>query len=649
MIKVSVSTKIHLPLVSVLILGLGIILAVAYFGIQRIESEVYDNDTKATLRYINQLMSKKLSTLSSASIALSENQTFKEALTKENRKLAFDTMQRIIKNYEKNSFDDAKIHIHTQDGVSFVRSWNIEQYGDNLLNFRSSIRNMLENKKPIETIEVGKNGATFRGIAPIFDEFKHIGSIEIMGDFSYLVKSAKVDIDSSILIALDSNESDISEIANNPKLKNLIIAQDLKLVDNEFLNDINSFTQFNLNDRVTTTDNYIVNIIPINDFGGKKIGYIIAGKKLYYVNQAIKSAESSMIYQIVIMAGIDIFVLLLLLLIINTVVKLPLTKLTSLTEELSSGDGDLTKRLALKSNDEIGDASNNVDEFIKKIQKIISDTKVLLKESRKASSDLYNGASEIENIASEQTKNVKLSQDLTAKVTDELDISEELAIKTNEDIVESNKVLNQMIKSMEIIIKQIDRYSQREMKLADEINSLTAQTVQIKDILGIIRDIADQTNLLALNAAIEAARAGEQGRGFAVVAENVRGLAEKTQKSLSEIDSNIKILVENVQNVSGSMNKNAESIHKLNSDAIKLVALVDETKKMTDNTIVLSKKSSEETVVIGHSVKTLFEQMSETMKTTVKNEEIAKELSQISYQLTVSFKILEQKLNEFKC
>ena len=105
-----------------------------------------------------------------------------------------------------------------------------------------------------------------------------------------------------------------------------------------------------------------------------------------------------------------------------------------------------------------------------------------------------------------------------------------------------------------------------QQSLADTLTTLTQNAKEANDILNIIGDIADQTNLLALNAAIEAARAGEHGRGFAVVAENIRELADKTSKSLSQIKATIGLIVNSIVDSSGKMSANAKEMHSLTSD-----------------------------------------------------------------------------------
>ena len=115
------------------------------------------------------------------------------------------------------------------------------------------------------------------------------------------------------------------------------------------------------------------------------------------------------------------------------------------------------------------------------------------------------------------------------------------ALKQNSSIVETSATIDQM----SIAINA----------LSSRTGEIVSQSQEIKSVISIIGDIADQTNLLALNAAIEAARAGEHGRGFAVVADEVRKLAEKTQKSLGEIDATINILVQSISDVGSDIDE----------------------------------------------------------------------------------------------
>ena len=333
---------------------------------------------------------------------------------------------------------------------------------------------------------------------------------------------------------------------------------------------------------------------------------------------------------------------------LKVVVGTPINELLLRAKDLASGDGDLTARVEIKSNDEIGEVGHNINLFIEQIQQTVVTSQRIAGGVDRTSGLLNENANELLSSAKIQSAQVQESFDLTQKVERELDISEELAIRTAEDNMASFEVLETMMTSLSKVVDSIMLSSQNEQEMSIKIGSVVTQTEQIKGVLGMIKDIADQTNLLALNAAIEAARAGEHGRGFAVVADEVRKLAERTQKSLSEIDVTIGVIVQGVMDLSENMHHNAENIEAITGSATELMDKASETKDRTYESISVSKKASHKAVEIARMTKVLMEKMSTTLAKSEDNERIAQELQKISSELSDASGSLEKDLSRFK-
>ncbi|MBE0494780.1 MAG: HAMP domain-containing protein [Campylobacterales bacterium] len=333
---------------------------------------------------------------------------------------------------------------------------------------------------------------------------------------------------------------------------------------------------------------------------------------------------------------------------LREIIGKPLKELLVRSSDLASGDGDLTARVVVKSEDEIGQVGQCVNVFIEKIHRTVTETQGVARSVGSTSALLNQNASGLLQSAKTQNAQVQESYELTQKVEQELDISEELAIKTAEDNMASYEVLSDMATSLEEVVNHIATSSAKEQEMAHKIGSVVTQTEQIKGVLGMIKDIADQTNLLALNAAIEAARAGEQGRGFAVVADEVRKLAERTQKSLAEIDVTIGVIVQGVMDLSDNMQHNAQQIESIATNANSVMDKASQTKDRTHGSITVSKKSSQKAVEIARMTKVLMEKMHATMQASQDNEHVAKALLEISKELNAVSATLEKDLSSFK-
>ncbi|MEW6601594.1 MAG: methyl-accepting chemotaxis protein [Nitrospirota bacterium] len=370
----------------------------------------------------------------------------------------------------------------------------------------------------------------------------------------------------------------------------------------------------------------------IKDESGSVLGHVKIGYKKEHLNSNINN-------NIIIIAAAMVIMLVLFTAGIVLIVKKLIIKRVRATvdmfKEIAQGDGDLTKRLLVDSDDELAEMGKWFNIFMENLREIVATVQINSERVSVASTELSQTAEALSIGSNEQRSQTEQVASAMAEMSQSITGVVSNASETSEASREASAIAGKGKEVVERTVMGMEKIAVTVKETSEIIEKLGKSSDEIGSILNVINDIAGQTNLLALNAAIEAARAGEHGRGFAVVADEVKKLADSTGQATKEIADMIK-------KIQADAEKSVQSMYAGREEVENGVKLAEEAQKALDMIV----KASEKAATNVHMISRAAEEQSVSTERVTQNMESILTVSHQSTDGTAQIKMASDELEK---
>ena len=518
-----------------------------------------------------------------------------------------------------------RIHFHLPPARSLLRLWHTQQNrSDDLSSFRNTVKTISQgDHKPIAGIEIGRGGFAIRGLAPIIsDSGRYLGSVEVLSSYNPLVRNNISNKQEYIAVYMKKEFLPIATKLHNPA-KNPLVGENFVYI---------SSTDKTITDKLITPavlaagtrdtnqhriGNYYTAVFPIKDFSGKEIGVMAYA---YDASEIYATITTLKIRILILCIALAFCILIPLFLTVRAVTK-QINLTTEMVKDIAEGDGNLTKRLEILKQDEIGELSEHFNTFLDKLQGLVRQIKV-------NSSSINSASTELSDVAAQMLDN---SEETSGRSNMVATAAEEMSSNLNSvaaAMEESSTNINLVASAAEEMSSTIGNLSENAQKtqsisnlavdkakeVSKKMEGLGDAAADIGKILGTITKISGQVNLLALNATIEAARAGAAGKGFAVVASEIKDLANQTAEAATEIRGN-------VEAIQKSSDENIAGIEEISK-------VIDEINELVDFVTVAAVEQSQATQEIAANIAQASQGLQEVNENVNQSSSVAGEITQ---------------------